>query len=130
MTDDKLPIVFKAGLRIGLICFVCSAVGAVAAYAKLSEQYARSLSFYHLFEIDGRTAGWLFTAFAVVLACFGLLAVVRGCPRLILDETGISFSRCFGSPVQIPWSRYVDVGVKRPVVPSPDGAPSSTSSMW
>ncbi len=119
MTDDRLPIVLKAGLRVGLICFVCSAVGAVAAYAKLSEQYPRSLSFHHLFEIDGRTAGWLFTAFAVALACIGLLAVVRGCPRLILDETGISFSRCLGSPVRIPWNRYGHVAVKRAVVPSP-----------
>jgi hypothetical protein len=45
MPDDKLPIVFKAGLRNGLICFVCSALGAVAAYAKLSEQYASSIAF-------------------------------------------------------------------------------------
>jgi hypothetical protein len=119
MTDDKLPIVFKSGLPTGLICFVCSAVGAVAGYAKLSEQYSRSVSFYHVVEIDGRTAGWLFVALAAVLACYGLLAVVRGCPRLTLDETGISFSRCFGSPVRIPWSRYEDVEVKRAVVPGP-----------
>ncbi len=119
MTDDKLPVVFKAGLRTGLICFVCSAVSAVAAYAELSEQYPRSLSFHHLFEIDGRTAGWLFAAFAVVLACIGLLAAVRGCPRLILDETGISFSRCFGGPVRIPWGQFGHVEVRRAVVPSP-----------
>ncbi len=119
MTDDKLPAVFKAGLRTGLICFVCSAVSAVAAYAKLSEQYARSVSFYHLFAIDGRTAGWLFAALAMLLAGLALVALVRGCPRLALDETGISFSRCFGSPVRIPWSRYKDVEVRRAVVPGP-----------
>jgi hypothetical protein len=119
MTDDKLPIVFKAGLRVGLICFVCSAVGAVAAYAKLSAQYSSAVSFYHLFEIDGRTAGWLFAALAALLACYGLLALVRGCPRLKLDLIGISFSRCFGSPVRIPWKRYADVEVKRAVVPGP-----------
>lgn len=144
MTDDKLPVVFKAGLRTGLICFVCSAVGAVAAYSKLSDQYPSPQSFYHLFEIDGRTAGWLFTVFAVVLACIGLLAVVRGCPRLILDETGISFSRCLGSPVRIPWGQFGHVEVRRAVVPSPrrsavvdivylvtrDGQRTSVGNFW
>jgi hypothetical protein len=119
VADNKLPVVLKAGLRVGLICFFWSAVSAVAAYAKLSEQYASSVSFYRVVEIDGRTAGWLFTAFAALLACYGLLAVVRGCPRLALNATGISFSRCFGSPVQIPWSRYEDVEVEREVVPGP-----------
>jgi hypothetical protein len=144
MPDDKLPIVFKAGLRTGLICFVCSAVGAVAAYAKLSEQYASSVSFYHLVTIDGRTAGWLFATLTVLLAGVAVVALVRGCPRLVVDESGIAFSRCFGKPVQIPWSRYKDVEVKRAVVPGPkrsadvdivyvvttDGQRTSVGSFW
>jgi hypothetical protein len=119
MTDDRLPIVFKAGLRIGLMGFVFSAMSAFVAYEKLSDQFPSPQSVYHLFEIDGRTVGWLCAAFAVVLACFGLLTIVRGCPRLILDETGISFSRCFGSPVRISWSRYQGIGFRRAVVPNP-----------
>jgi hypothetical protein len=117
VTDDKLPIVFKSGLRTGLICFGCAALGAVAAYAKLSEQYPSSVSFYNLVDIDGRTAGWLFAAFGALLACLGLVAVVRGCPRLTLDETGILFRRCFGSPVRIPWGQFDGIAVRRTIVP-------------
>jgi hypothetical protein len=144
MTDDKLPIVFKGGVRVGLICFGCAAVGGVAAYAELSEQYPRSVTFVHLVTIDGRTAGWLFAALAVLLAGLALVALVRGCPRLVLDESGIAFSRCFGSPVQIPWSRYADVEIKRMVVPGPrrsavvdvvyvvtaDGKRTSVGNFW
>jgi hypothetical protein len=144
MTDDKLPAVFKAGLRTGLICFVCSAVSAVAAYAKLSEQYPSSVTFAHLVTIDGRTAGWLFAALAMLLAGLALVALVRGCPRLVLDETGISFSRCFGSPVRIPWGQFGHVEVRRAVVPGPrrsavvdivyvvttDGQRTSVGNVW
>ena len=118
MADDRLPIVFKAGLRVGLICFFCAAVGGVATYAKLSAEYPSSVTFAHFATIDGRTAGWLFAALTVLLAGIAVMALVRGCPRLVLDESGIAFSRCFGAPVQIPWSRFVDVEVKRMVVPS------------
>lgn len=119
MAGDRLPIVFKSGLRIGLICFGCAAVSAVASYAELSEQYPRSVTFLHLVKIDGRTAGWLFAAFAVLLAGLALVALLRGCPRLVLDADGIAFSRCFGSAVQIPWSRYAGAEVKRMVAPGP-----------
>ncbi len=144
MADDRLPIVFKAGLRVGLICFGCAAVGGVAAYAKLSAQYPTSETFVHFITIDGRTAGWLFAAFAALLACYAVFAVVRGCPRLILDASGIAFSRCFGNPVQIPWSRYKDVEVKRTRVPgarrsavvdvvyvvTADGGRTSVGNFW
>jgi hypothetical protein len=118
MADDTLPIVFKAGLRVGLICFFCAAVGGVATYAKLSEEYPSSVTFAHVVTIDGRTAGWLFAALTALLAGIAVLALVRGCPRLVLDESGIAFSRCFGAPVQIPWSRFAHVEAKRMVVPS------------
>jgi hypothetical protein len=118
MADDRLPMVFKAGLRVGLICFFCAAVGGVATYAKLSEEYPRSVTFAHFVTIDGRTAGWLFAALTALLAGIAVVALVRGCPRLILDASGIGFSRCLGNPVQIPWSRFAHVEVKRMVVPS------------
>jgi hypothetical protein len=72
------------------------------------------------------------------------VTIVRGCPMLALDQTGISFSRCFGSPVQISWSRYEDVEVRRTRVPGPkrsadidivyvvttDGQRTSVGSFW
>ncbi|HEX5211748.1 MAG TPA: hypothetical protein VFW22_08440 [Pseudolabrys sp.] len=144
MADDTLPIVFKAGQRVGLICFFCAAVGGVAAYAKLSAQYPSSVRFAHFVTIDGRTAGWLFAALTVLFTCYAVFVVVRGCPRLVLDESGIALSRCFGAPVQIPWSRFADVEVKRMVVPSPrrsagvdvvyvvtaDGGRTSIGNVW
>ena len=103
LPDDKLPIVFKLSVFAALRVFVLCALAVVGGIAKIAQ--------------DGSYTGWLIVAVCLPFAISALVTIVRRCPTLTLDQNGIFFSRCFGSPVDIPWDRYKDVKVRRARVP-------------
>ena len=99
MTDDTLPIVFKSKPLTGLIMFAIGAAIAAVGIVKITDDsFSYSMERWGPFEIDPQTSGWLMVAIGVPFALIALVTVVRRCPTLTLDESGIAANRCFGTP--------------------------------
>jgi hypothetical protein len=119
MTDDTLPIVFKANRLSAFFLFACCAFTAFAGVMKISDDsFHYSMERWGPFTIEPSTSGWLMVAISLPAGLVALTIVVRGCPRLALAESGIVLSRCFRAPVTIAWSELADVTVMRAWVPS------------
>ena len=119
MTDDKLPIVFKSSALMGLVMVAVGAgIAAVGIVRITDDSFSFSMERIGPFELDPQTVGWLMVAIGVPVALIALVTVVRRCPTLTLDETGLSTNRCFGTPILIPWSRLADLKIRHMVVPA------------
>jgi hypothetical protein len=87
--------------------------------AKITDDsFSYSMERWGPFEITPQTSGWFMLVVGLAFGLYALLMIVRRCPTLTLDETGILFSRCIGDPVQLPWSRLADVIVRRASIPA------------
>ncbi len=119
MTSDTLPIVFKSRPLTG---FVMAAVGAfifAAGIAKAADDsFSHADDHFGPIVLSSQTTGWVMIAIGLPVALYALVTAVRGCPNLRLDETGLLLSRCLQSPVQIPWSQFADVVIRRIPAPS------------
>jgi hypothetical protein len=119
MTDDTLPIVFKSKPLTGLVMLAIGAAIAAVGIVKITDDsFSYSMERWGPIEIDPQTSGWLMVAIGVPFAFVALVTVVRRCPTLTLDETGLLSNRCFGTPLHIPWSGLADVVIKHMVVPA------------
>ncbi len=91
MTDDKLPIVFKSSALMGLVMVAVGAgIAAVGIVRITDDSFSFSMERIGPFELDPQTVGWLMVAIGVPVALIALVTVVRRCPTLTLDETGLS----------------------------------------
>ena len=95
MADDTLPIVFRSRRLTG---FVMTAVGAgivAAGIAKAADDsFSHADDHFGPIVLSSQTTGWLMIAIGLPFALYALVTVVRGCPTLRLDDTGLLLSRC------------------------------------
>ena len=113
MADDTLPIVFRRKRLTGLLPLGFGILATVAGVAMITDE-SFSYSSRHVgpFTLSPETTGWLLLAIGLPFAVYALLALVRRCPTIAVDETGIALARCFGGSVSVPWSRFKRVMVR------------------
>jgi hypothetical protein len=118
MADDTLPIVFKSNRYGAIVSIIFGIVVVWAAIAKITDDsYAYSGSQWGPVYLSSHTEGWLMAALGLPLVLYAAMAIVRGCPTLTLDESGILLSRCFGGPIHIPWNQLADVVIRTARIP-------------
>ena len=119
MADDTLPIVFRARPTTGFGMMALGVFIAAAGIAKAADDsFSHADDHFGPFTFSSQTTGWLMIAVGLPVAIVALVMLVRGCPRLTLDDAGLTLARCFGNPVQVPWNRLVDVVVRGRLAPS------------
>ena len=94
---------------------VIAVVGGIAKITDDSFHYGEER--WGPFLVEPATSGWFMLAVGLPCAIYALVMIVRRCPTLTLDESGILLSRCFGAPVHIPWGQLKNVFVRHAVVP-------------
>ncbi len=113
MTEDKLPIVYRANIFGAAITLVFCVLAVLAGYARITDDsFHYSSSHFGRFEFSPTITGWCLVAVGLPFALFALVAIVRRCPTLTLAESGIVVRRCFRDPVDIPWSEFADVVIR------------------
>jgi hypothetical protein len=118
VTDDKLPIVFKSRVGLSLVVLVGCVIAVVGGIAKITDDSFRfSEERWGPLVVAPSTSGWFMLVVGLPCAIYALVTIVRRCPRLRLDESGILMTRCFGEPVHIPWNELKEVFVRHAVVP-------------
>ena len=118
MADDTLPIVFRTKPSTAFVALGFGVLAVVGGIAKITDHsYAYSMEHFGPFEIDPQTSGWLMVAIGAALAFYALVTIVRRCPTLTLDQTGILLNRCLQHPVEVPWNRVADVIVRSATIP-------------
>lgn len=110
--EHRLPIVFKSDRFGAVVTVVISTFTVWAGIAKITDDSYRLERRWGPFDLSSYTEGWLMVTLCLPLALYAAMAIVRGCPTLALDETGILLSRCFGGPVRIPWNRLAKVVIR------------------
>ncbi len=118
MADDTLPIVFRTKQAMSFVVLGVCVLSVWGGIAKITDDsFHYSMERWGPFEITPQTSGWFMLVVGLPFGLYALLMIVRRCPTLTLDETGVLFSRCIGGPVRVPWSRLVNVIVRRASVP-------------
>ena len=110
-SDDKLPIVFRMGVRTPLAMFLVCGVFAMVGVLMAFDERDRKVKFGLFGHIDGHTAGWLVAVMLGAVSLLGLAMLVLRCPSLTLGESGVVIARCFHAPVNIPWSALTGITV-------------------
>jgi hypothetical protein len=113
MTEDKLPIVYRANIFGAAVTLVLCFFAVCAGYARITDDsFHYSSSHFGPFEFSPTVTGWGLVVVGLPFGLFALTAIVRRCPTLTLAESGIVIRRCFRDPVDIPWSEFADVMIR------------------
>ncbi len=118
MADETLPIVFKSKRFMSFVVLGFSILSVWGGIAKITDDsFHFAMERFGPFVITPQTSGWFMTLIGLPAGLLALVMILRGCPKLTLDENGVLFDRCLRSPVQVPWARVADVTVRRATVP-------------
>ncbi len=119
MPADALPIVFRTKPSTSLVALAFGVmIAGVGIWKIATDDYAEGGGWLGPVYLDARTTMWLLVVVGAPLVIYGLLTIVRGCPTLTLDDTGVLLVRCLQSPVKVPWPRVTDVRVRSSSIPA------------
>ena len=113
MSEDRLPIVYKANYIGAAVTLVLCVLAVLAGYARITDDsFHYSASHFGRFEFSPTVTGWAMIAIGLPFGLFALCVIVRRCPTLTLAERGILIRRCLRAPVDIAWSEFAGVTIR------------------
>ena len=110
MANDQLPLVFAGS---SLTRPIPLAVGVLLTVAGLA------MIFDH--ESGRLVVGWLVVIVGLIIAILGLISLMRGCPRLELNNEGIFYRRCLQGTTRVAWSELDRIDIQKVRRPRPMG---------
>ncbi len=113
MADDRLPIVFKGGMRNTLFVLAAGAAMVVAGVYAVQEPMSHIIGRgLRSIEMPAPVAGWLLIPGGLAILGLALSGIMRGCPRLELNADGIAFTHCWRGVKRMTWRDLARVEVR------------------
>ena len=120
MADDSLPIVFTGRPRNKLIVLAVGIVLMGIGIMMIFDQAGGLVRGAGPFRrgVLPSEVGWMVGGIGLVFTVLAVLQLVRGCPRLELNDEGILYSRCLQA-TRVAWSELDRAEVQRKSVARP-----------
>jgi len=113
MADDRLPIVYKGGMRNTLFVLAAGAAMVVAGFYAVQEPMSHMIGGGpRSIEMPAPVAGWLLIPGGLAILGLALAGIMRGCPRLELNADGIVFTHCWRGVKRMAWRDLARVEVR------------------
>lgn len=116
MANGPLPLVYTASPRRTLIILTVGVLSTVLGIMMTFDRDGDRVVGVNGFGLGGpgrSDLGWVITGLGLVIAVFALMSLVRGCPKLELNNEGIFYTRCLQGTARVAWNELDRAEVQR-----------------
>ncbi len=103
MAGEKLPIVYKGGVRNTLFVLATGAFLLVVGFYAVQEPMSHIIHSRRHMDLPAPVVGWMALPGGVALLGLALVNIMRGCPRLEVNADGIVFTQCWRGTWRMAW---------------------------